>query len=119
MLETVELKEEYIVEDGICYAVQKTLGTKRKVDGCEVRSELLEEYAAAQTELANLEAQLIALKKEMAENKTLDAQLAVAGYCLISTPVYKKIDGIVVKDSDGNPVVQSYSHSAECTHKGG
>lgn len=114
MLEKFEVKEKALIENGKLYAYCFRGATKRELDPCEYRKELQETQKALEEKKASLEAELEETIKEMAEAKKIDNQLASLGYCLEDTPVYKKIDGIVQRDSDGNPVVSSYTHSMTC-----
>lgn len=118
MLKTFESTEKYIVENGVCYAVCEELGKKRRVNGCEVRKELDAEYASFTAELEALQKQITLIKQKCAANRVLDSQLSVSGYCLMDEPVYKRVDGMLVRDAAGDPMITTYTHSAVCERKG-
>lgn len=119
MLNTYESTEKYIIENGVCYAVCEELGKKRRVNGCDVRKELADEYAQMTAELDALQRQITLVKQKCAANRVTDSQLSVAGYCLMDEPVYKKVDGLLARDVSGNPIITTYTHSSICERKDG
>lgn len=118
MLNTIELKEGYELKNGVLYAVQHSIETKRKVDGCQVRIELEAEYSEMSERKIQLEQEIDEITAKMVENRRLDNSLAAVGYCKIDNPVYRKIDGILVKEENGKPIVESYAHAVSCVTKG-
>lgn len=118
-LESVCLNEELKVIDGKAYAVISQLGRKRPVNGCQARIMLKLENATLESEKQALTKRLSTINNKLIANKKLDSELAVAGYCYIDNPIYKKIDGIVIKDNKGEPIVVGTSHADDCSHKEG
>lgn len=115
MLESINLKEEYKVENNKVWAVISETGRKRAVDACGVRVELANENAELAQRKNELEQELQEITKKLTQNTRLDNQIAALGYCKIDKPVYKKIDGIVIYDSKTQkPVIESYSHQSDC-----
>ena len=119
VLKSVNLTEEIKVIDKKVYAVIPQLGKKRELNGCEVR-------AKNKTELSRLEdikkmmlKDLDKLNTMIIDCKELDNKLALAGYCLKDVDLYKKVDGIVIKDENGKPIVIGKTHEETCAHKEG
>lgn len=117
MLEEKLLKEKYKVIDGKCYAVYEELNLKREVDACEVRIELAEKNLVLQEKKSELEKQLKEIIFSLTENAKIDGELSALGFCKKDNPVYKKIDGIILKDKNGNPVVSKYTHQNNCPNR--
>ena len=118
-LKSVTLEEKLKVIDGKAYAVIAELGQKRPINGCEARVEnrkLLQEKLARKEAI---KAELDEINTDIIELQQLDNELALAGYCLIDNPQYKKVDGIRIKDKDGNYIVTGNTHADNCTHKEG
>lgn len=118
-LESVCLNEELKVIDGKAYAVISQLGRKRPVNGCQARIMIRLENTSLEGEKKALTQRLSEINNKLIANKQLDGALASAGYCLIDNPIYKKVDGIVIKDKKGEPIVVGTSHADECSHKEG
>lgn len=115
MLESINLKEEYKVENNKVYAVIPETGRKRIVDACCVRVELAKEDAELVQRKEQLEQELQTITKQLASNKKLDNQIAALGYCKIDLPIYKKIDGVVIYDTKTQkPIIESYTHQSDC-----
>lgn len=119
MLEQINLKESYLVSDGKLYAYCPELNRKREINGCEGRKELATEIEAKEAKKASLEKELASTNKELGNLIALDSKLAGCGYCKKDAPIYKKIDGVVVHDVNGNAVVSGYTHSDTCLHREG
>lgn len=118
MLQSVNLKEEYKIEDNNVYAVIPETNSKRLVDACNVRVELAKENAELVQRKNELELELQETIKQLTKNTRLDNQIAALGYCKIDKPVYKKIDGIVIYDSKTQkPVIESYTHQSDCPYR--
>jgi len=118
MLKEIKLKETYKVENKKVYAVVKETGSKRQVNGCDVRVELAQNDEVLAQEQAALETRLNEITKERTANQRLDNQLASLGYCKKDKPIYKKIDGITMRDSNGNPLIDKYTHQSDCPSRG-
>lgn len=118
MLNTIELHEVYKVQDKKVYAIIKETGSKRQVDPCEVRIELTKENEVLLQKKQALEKELSETTNKLVENTRLDNQIAALGYCRIDKPVYKKIDGITMRDSNGNPLIDKYTHQSDCPSRG-
>lgn len=119
MLESVTLKEEVKVIDGKACAVIALLGKQRPINGCEARAENKKRLSLLEREKAEHQKALEAVNNEIIKCKQLDNELALAGYCLIDNPQYKKVDGIRVKDENGNYIVTGKTHDDNCSHKEG
>ena len=117
MLKTIEVKETYKVIDKKVYAYIKETGAKRLVDPCDTRVEISKEIEIKQQLKRELESKLAATDLELAELIKLDNEIAALGYCKKDRPIYKKIDGITLRDGNNNPVVESYTHDAYCPNK--
>lgn len=118
-LESVTLNEELKVIDKQAYAVIPLLGKKRKVNGCEARVMVNNEIKTLENDIKVQEAELAKKKTLLASKKKLDTELAFAGYCLLDNPLYKKVDGIRIKDKDGNYLIEGMTHSDTCSHREG
>lgn len=114
MLKEITLKENYKVINKKVYAVIKEIGGKRELDPCKVRAELAKENATLEAEKLTLENRLAEITNQIFENAKLDNEIAALGFCKIDRPKYKKIDGIIIKDSLGNPIIDSYIHQSTC-----
>lgn len=118
MLKTITINEKYIVEDGKAYAYAEGLiNSKRKINGCKARKDINEKLLNLQNEKDELTKKIEELTSEMAYLQRVDNELASVGYCKINNPIYRRIDGIIQKDSNNNPIVNSYTHSETCTNK--
>ena len=117
MLNEIKYKEKYKIEDGKIYAVVEEINSKRKLNGCEVRKELARKIQEQKTKKEQLEKDLADLTHELTEDLKLDSQLAGLGYCDISAPVYKRLDGIIQKDSNGEYIITGTTHLSTCAHK--
>lgn len=118
MLKQITLQETYKVINKKVYAVVKETNSKRELDACLVRQELDKESKALEVEKLELENRLATITNKLVENSRLDSEIAALGYCKIDKPVYKKIDGIVLKDALGNPVIENYTHQNACVNEG-
>ena len=117
ILKTYQIEEEIIVEGKQVFAFSSALNSKRKINGCQARKYVGEIIAETEKQKAEAEAKLKEAVDKLTKCQILDNKLASAGFCKIDTPIYQKIDGIVVKDADGNPKIADYIHSATCSHK--
>lgn len=117
MLNEIKYTERYKVEDGKIYAVVEEINKKRKLNGCEVRKELASIIQEQKIKKEQLEKELADLTQDLTENLQLDSQLAGLGYCDISAPVYKRIDGIIQKDNNGEYIITGTTHLSTCAHK--
>lgn len=119
LLYDYQIKEKYLVENKKVFAYSKELGTKRELDPCEVRNRLLAQISVEEQERD--EAQKIVDEKNDIINELLilNNQIAGLGYCALETPVYEKVEGVVVKDENGNPKIKGYTHSASCKNREG
>lgn len=117
LLNTYEIKEEIIVENKQAYAYSSILNSKRKISGCDAREYIAEFIDEETKKKEELEKKLKETIAKLTKYQTLDNQLAVAGYCKKDNPVYQKIDGLVVKDSSGQPKIAKYTHANTCKHK--
>ena len=118
MLQDKVLKEKYKIIDKKVYAVFEETNERREVDGCEVRVELAEERDYLEQHKKWLDEELKKIDLKLTANIRLDSELSALGYCKKNNPVYTKVDGLVVKDFSGNPVVANYTHQANCVNKG-
>ncbi|MBR1984494.1 MAG: hypothetical protein IKA31_02025 [Clostridia bacterium] len=118
MLNEIKLKETYKVENKKVYAVIKETGSKRPVNGCDVRVELAQADEVLAQRQGELEAELNEIIKQRSTNQKLDNQLAALGYCKKDKPIYKKIDGITMRDANGNPLIEKYIHQNDCPSRG-
>ncbi|MDD3862254.1 MAG: hypothetical protein PHV79_00145 [Clostridia bacterium] len=119
MLKEINLKESYLVSDGKLYAYCPEINRKREMNGCEGRQELATEIGALNNKKAQLEKELASINKELANLIATDSKLAGCGYCKKDAPIYKKIEGVVVRDVNGNAVISGFTHSDICSHKEG
>ena len=39
------------------------------------------------------------------------------GYCKIDHPVFKKVDGVILKDSEGKQIISKFTHQNNCVNK--
>lgn len=119
MLNEIVVKEKYVVENGKVYAyAEGMVNSKRKVDGCEARKEVSELLNQKLNKKELLEQELSKLVSDITELQKTDNALASLGFCKIDCPIYSKIDGIVMKDKDSNPIVKGYTHQHNCSNKG-
>lgn len=116
-LKSVTLKEKLKVINGKAYAVISELGNKREIDGCNARKMNNEQIANLELEKKELKAKIDTINTELIDRKKLDNELALAGYCLIDNPQYKKVDGIRIKDEDGNYIITGTTHADDCKFK--
>ena len=117
-LKETKLKEEIKVIDGKVYAVVAALGKKRQLNGCEARKFNNETIKSLEFIKAGLQADLERINSDLIKAKKLDSELASCGYCKLDEVEYKKIDGIVMKDAEGQPIVIGKTHNELCSHKG-
>lgn len=118
-LESVNLSEKIEVIDGKAYAVIPQLGKKRPINGCEARVMNYKNLKALEEEKQSLKKLLDNINTKIISSQQLDNQLALAGYCLLDNPQYKKVDGIRIKDEEGNYIVTGYTHADNCSHMEG
>lgn len=118
-LESVKLNEEIKVIDKKVYAVIPLLGKKREINGCEARVYNNNNLKALNEEKAQLKLKIDELNTKIVASQMLDNELAMAGYCLLNNPQYKKVDGIRIKDEQGNYIVIGNTHDENCLHKEG
>lgn len=117
MLKEKRIEEKIEIVDGKVYAVFSCKEERREVDGCEMRRELAKEIEAKREELAELNKAVEQATKELTELLQQDNALIGEQYCNLSTPVYKRIDGMVQVDEQGNAIIEGYTHDAYCPHK--
>ena len=117
MLKTIEVKETYRVIDKKVYAYIKETGAKRLVDPCDTRVEIAKEIEIRQQIQKDLESKLAANNLELANLTRLDAEIAALGYCKKDKPIYKKVDGITLRDGNNNPIIDKYTHDSLCPNK--
>ncbi len=118
MLEEKTIKESLKIENSKAYAVFSLPETKRQIDGCRTRKELANEILNKRNELAEINKVRDKINSELAELLELDNKLTGIGCCRLSKPIYKTIDGLVQKDSEGLPIIDYYTHDDFCSHKG-
>ncbi len=113
MLEEKKISETYVIDKyKKVFAVYPT-GEKRNVQGCKVRAELKKKLGKIKDLIAEYTAKINELENDLYLTQKLDNDLASAGYCNIDTPVYKKVEGIVIKNN-GKPVIDHYAHNKFC-----
>lgn len=117
MLESKVIKEIYRIKDKKVYAVYKETNEQREVNGCEVRAELARDRIELENHRQFLKSELERTENSIAENLELDNQLEMIGYCKIDHPVYKKIDGVILKDSEGKQIISKFTHQNNCVNK--
>lgn len=117
MLKTKEVKEVIKVEDKQVFAVIKETNEKRKLQPCETREYLTKQIDELQAKQLQLEKQLKTVKNALISFVRLDAEIKSLGYCNLSTPLYKKVDGMIIRDKTGSATILSYTHSPECKNK--
>ena len=117
LLNDYEIKEKFLIENKKVFAYSKEMGIKRELDPCEVRKSLLKQIA--EEEKARDEAQNIVDERNDNINELLrlNNQLAGFGYCALETPVYEKVDGVVLRDENGEPRIKAYTHAVTCKNK--
>lgn len=113
-LESVKLEEEIKVIDKKAYAVIALLGKKREINGCEARVFNNDKLKAFKDRKAELKAEMDELNTKIIACQILDNELALAGYCLLNNPQYKKVDGIRIKDEQGNYIITGNTHDENC-----
>ena len=118
-LESVTLSEKVEVINGKAYAVIALLGKKREINGCEARVENSKKLVRLEKEKASLKTLIDNINTQIIDCRKLDNELALAGYCLIDNPKYKKVDGIRIKDENGNYIIAGTTHADNCSHKEG
>ena len=116
MFESKEFKEKLKIEDGNLYAYYE-VESPQLIDGCEGRKLIGAEIASKRNELEVLEYKKSMLQDELTELLKLDNALVGLGYCKMDKPVYKKLDGILQKDDEGNAIIDGYTHNDYCSHK--
>ncbi len=82
-----------------------------------MRKELAKEIEAKREELAALNKAIKKTTKELTDLLQQDNALIGEQYCNLSTPVYKRIDGIVQIDEQGNAIIEGYTHEEYCPHR--
>lgn len=117
MLKEKTIQERLEIENGKVFAVFSYKEERRVIDGCEMRNELAKEIEVKRQELEELNKAVEQATKELTELLQQDNELVGEQYCNLSTPVYKTIDGIVQVDTQGNPIVERYTHNEYCPHK--
>ncbi len=117
MLEEKTIKESLKIENSKAYAVFSLPETKRQIDGCRTRKEISTKILDKRNEIAEINKQRDKANSELAELLELDNKLTGIGCCRLSKPIYKTIDGLVQKDSEGLPIIDHYTHDEYCTHK--
>lgn len=118
-LESVNLSEKIEVIDGKAYAVIPQLGKKRPINGCEARVMNRNNLKTLEEEKQSLKKLIDNINTKIISGQKLDNELALAGYCLLDNPQYKKVDGIRIKDEKGNYIVTGNTHADNCTHREG
>lgn len=117
LLNDYQIKEKYLVENQKVFAYSKELGTKRELNPCEVRNQLMCQISMAEQERDEAQ-KIVDLKNDLINDLLrLNNQIAGLGYCALETPIYEKIDGVVVKDENGNPKIKNYTHSTFCKNR--
>ncbi len=120
MLEQIIIKEKYLVENGKVFAfAEGMVNSKRKVDGCEARKEIAEQLGLKLTKKELLEKELSEIVREITDLQKTDNALASLGFCKIDCPIYAKIDGMVAKNGNGEPIIKGYTHQRNCSNKEG
>ena len=117
MLNTKIIKENYKIIDRKVYAVYNETNEKREVNGCEVRNYLARERVELESHQKFLKEELERTQGTITKNLELDNQLERIGFCKLDCPVYKKVDGIILKDSEGKSIVSKYTHQNDCINK--
>ena len=113
MLKEKKVSESYVIDKSKqVFAVYPT-GEKRKVQGCKVRAELNKKIADIKDLIEQFTAKISELEHDLYLTQKLDNDLASAGYCKLDTPVYKKVEGIVIKNN-GKPIIDYYAHNKFC-----
>lgn len=115
MLNEIVIKERFLVENKKVYAFAEGLANpKRIVNGCEARQELKKSIDEKLLQKQAKEKELAEINKELATLQKVDNEIAALGYCPIDAPVYKKIDGVVIKDRNNNPIIAGHTHNENC-----
>ena len=117
MLNVKVIKEKYKIRDKKVYAEYELTAEQRELDGCEVRAELSKERIELENHKKFLQEELQKVDQEIVKNLELDNQLELLGYCKLDNPVYKRVDGLIIKGSDGQPIISKFTHQNNCVNK--
>lgn len=88
-----------------------------EVSGCETLKFINNEVFHIKDNISRLEKELEIEKRKLNDKITLQNELKYLGFCDISAPIYKRIDGVIIIDKDGNKVVDRYIHNENCKDK--
>lgn len=119
MLKERVLREELEIADGKVFAVFSCKEERRAIDGCQMRKELKEQIEQKRQKLEELNQEIEKTTQELTALLQQDNELVGIHCCSLSTPVYRTIDGIVQVDSNGKPIIESFTHDEYCPHKEG
>lgn len=118
MLEEKTIKENLKIENGKPYAVFSFQEGRRKLDGCQLRSDLANQILNKRNQLENINKEKNKIVGELTELLEIDNKLVGIGCCNLAKPIYKVIDGLIQKDNGGIPIIDHYTHDEFCSHKG-
>lgn len=117
MLVEKTIREQYKIIDKKIYAVFNEIEKRRELKGCDVRAELQNTILNKQNELEQVKVKEKNIQSDLAELFALDSTLASLGYCKKDNVIYKKVDGILIKGENGQPIITGHTHSEYCTHR--
>lgn len=116
MFETKEFKEKLKFENGKLFSYFE-VSSPEVINGCKGRKIIQKEIELKRKKLEELEKTKASVQEELTELLILDNALVGQGYCKLDKEVYKKLDGILQKDENGNEIIECYTHSDYCSHK--